>query len=452
LISNIVKYIIFLNAILFVAFYSIVDENNYLLTLYIYSFVQFIVVSFYYLKRYNDSEDSFNPANLKLEIGILSFIFVALNNYISYIYNKDFFVFSDSDARFYENVAISFINSSDSFFATLDRLGFDLLSFEDYGQIILVSIVYKIWQSNLMLNLYYIIIAVYGGYYLFLLSMNFMQQKYAYFTALIFYTSSFIFFYNSSGLKESQMIFFVIVSYYCYYKFLDNRKYIYVFYVILLLVLMVFFRPVVSILIAFSMILGYLLQLKVNKKFLIFISALIFILSLNISFVEYQQNRFTLDNFSELVESNESSGMIKGGIPFTYFVNTLSSLIGHFPTINLEKTPPVKNLCSSGLSYKVFFSFFYVYGLYLIFKNRIWTFLPIVFFILIESASLVYIFEGLELRKSLPHYPLIYVIIFWVINVVEKPIKNRLVINFKKRYINFYIFSCTALIIYWNIR
>ncbi len=386
------------------------------------------------------------------EVGIISLIFVALNNIVSYHYNGDFFVFSKLDAKFYHKVAMELNRSTGSIRHTLDRMGFDYIKFEDYGQIVSVSLIYKIWSSNLMLNLYYIVLSIYGSKYLYLLALNFMHRKYAYFASIIFYTSSFIIFYNSTGLKEPQMIFLIILAFYHFYRFLIFGRKRSILLSLFCVLLLLFFRPAISFFIVLSCLIGYMYIKKTSKKLIVLTISIFVFFSLNFSIVEQQQKRYLRDNYSELVESNEAAGMIRGGLAFTYFVNTLSSLIGHFPTINLEKIQPVKNICSSGLSTKVILSIFYLMGLYLIFKHKVYELLPLALFILMESASLIFIFEALELRKSIPHYPFIYLIIFWVINHFEKPISSKLKLKMNPVYLYFYIFSNLLLVIYWNVR
>jgi hypothetical protein len=451
MLSYAIRYTIFLNAIFFVVFYSVVDSSE-LLPLYVYSFFQFLAVSIFYLKRLRDNDSTFNSLNLKIEVGIISLIFVALNNYISYSYTGNFFVFSESDATNYDYLATNINNSTVSFFETLDRLGWGLVQYEDWGQIFLVTVLYKVWSSNLMLNFYYVILAIYGGNYLFLLCKNFMNDRYAYFASLVFYTSSFMFFFNSSGLKESQMIFLIIISFYYFYNYINRRSVISLFYCVLALVLLLFFRPAISLLIFFSFVIGYLFMIQTNKLVLLTLLVLFMGITLTNSFVQQQRERFFMEDFDQLVESRESDEMIIGSVQFTYFVNTVGSFFGHLPTINLNKIPPVKNLCSSGLSLKMALNIFFLFGVYFVIKNKYWILLPIVLFILVESISLISIFEALELRKSLPHYPMIYVLVFWFIYSLEKNSKTFYYEKFRKTYLNLFFVFNSILIVYWNLR
>jgi hypothetical protein len=393
-----------------------------------------------------------NPKNLRIEVGIISFLFIGLNNAISYYYNKDFFIFSNEDALTYDYLAVNINNSSESFIETMDRLGFGKLGYDDYGQILLVSFVYKIWASNLMLNIYYLFLAIFGCRYLYLLCLNFMSNKYAYFSSLLFYTSSYMLFYNSSGLKESQMLFLIILSFYHFYVFLRTSQIKSLVFSFLFLFFLMFFRPAISFIIFASMVIGYLKIKNINSLIVVILSVtFVSILFLN-NYVQEQQQIYLSNDYDQIIETNKNEGMIKGGVGFTILVNSASSLIGHFPTIVPDSEPALKSMYSGALIIKNFLSLFYLIAIYFIFKFRYWILLPVLFYPLIESASLVYLFEALELRKSLPHYPLIYILIFWCLYILEQNKTSLLFNELKNKYFNLYLGFSTLLIVYWNLR
>jgi hypothetical protein len=200
------------------------------------------------------------------------------------------------------------------------------------------------------------------------------------------------------------------------------------------------------------MVTGYLFYIKTNKFLLILLTLSFVALFLNNSIVQKQQERFLMEDFNELVESRESENMIFGSVQFTYFVNSISTFFGHFPTINLTKTPPVKNLCASGLMIKVMFNIFFLFGTYFILRKKLWILLPFVLFILSENISLISIFEALELRKSLPHYPFIYLIIFWFMYKLESNKNSMYYSKFRYVYLNVFLVFNLVIITYWNLR
>ena len=85
-------------------------------------------------------------------------------------------------------------------------------------------------------------------------------------------------------------------------------------------------------------------------------------------------------------------------------------------------------------------------------KHKYYTLLPIALFPLFESASLVYIFEALELRKSLPHYPLLYILIFWAIYQIDSSKKEWFNNLFAKQLYALYFIISIFIITYWNLR
>ena len=157
---------------------------------------------------------------------------------------------------------------------------------------------------------------------------------------------------------------------------------------------------------------GYVLAQKLSGFKIVMVSTFLILLVGLISVIEEQKNKFVAEDYATVIAINESEGMIKGGVALTLTVNTLSSLIGHFPSINPE-SKTMLSFFYPGLLLKCILSIFYVVVLIMLIKHKYYTLLPIALFPLFESASLVYIFEALELRKSLPHYPLLYILIFW---------------------------------------
>lgn len=79
---------------------------------------------------------------------------------------------------------------------------------------------------------------------------------------------------------------------------------------------------------------------------------------------------------------------------------------------------------------------------------------PLVFFCFFEMFSLLIILEGLELRKSLPHFALIYVIAFWLMDQLDL---EKFFVRPKTRKRIQTIFSLSTICIFimiftWNFR
>jgi len=146
----------------------------------------------------------------------------------------------------------------------------------------------------------------------------------------------------------------------------------------------------------------------------------------------------------------ESEGMVKGSLLFTYSVNILAQLIGPLPSVN-SNMRPLLSFYSAGLIYRVIIAIPFWIGVYYLWKHKISILFPLLIFVLFEMSSLALILEGLELRKSLPHLPFVYIISFWFLDKFD--LRLALINRQKvKNLINIFILIAFGIIIYWNFR
>jgi hypothetical protein len=77
--------------------------------------------------------------------------------------------------------------------------------------------------------------------------------------------------------------------------------------------------------------------------------------------------------------------------------------------------------------------------------------LALIVFPVLEIVSLIFILEALELRKSFPHYPMLYILAFWFMDQeyshknVTMPV-HRIWLT----HVSFLLFMVT--IVFWNFR
>lgn len=156
-------------------------------------------------------------------------------------------------------------------------------------------------------------------------------------------------------------------------------------------------------------------------------------------------------DIDQMIAGKESEGMIKGGVIFTYLVNTIAGLIGPFPTL-LPNEKTLLSFYAPGLIYKIFISIPFLFGIVYVFIKKKFIYYPIALFVLLEMSSIVFILEALELRKSLPHFPFIYLISFGFISSYASGEINK---KRRKSIITIFNFSFIIiffLILYWNYR
>ena len=424
-------------------------DSEYML---LYSFAIFSFFCYFGVLYINSNMDPkyYNTTFLTIETFIYIAIFVVLQNYISYVYTGNFFVFSVSDAYFYHTQTAELVQMP-----LKDAINHYLsfMSFDDLGIILVLYPLYKIAPSNLMLNFVYIFAGTITALAIFDIAKNFISRKYAFMASIAYSLSSFVLFYHASGLKESFMIMLVVLAVDFYYKFANEARISYAIYSLLFLAAIFLFRPAISVMIVAGIIFSSLFS-KDGHIVVKIISVILFLVMLAMkNLLIAKMTEYTTGGIDTLISARESQGMVLGGsLPFTYAVNFISQAIGPLPTMVASETKILTTLYSPGLLYKTLISVPFWWGVYYIFVGKRSQIYPIILFIFFEMASLIFLMDGLELRKAMPHIPFVYIIAFWFLDKYD----NR-IIRIKKpqlfRY-TFYVMIAflSILIIYWNFR
>lgn len=418
------------------------------LSIYLVSILSFISYYFVLQSQLFKSEQFYTKKRLLQIVFFYGFFYISIFNLLSYVYNDNFFVFSEVDAGTYHVESLKMISKTFS-------EGIDYIlsegTFEDFGAVLVISTLYRVIESNLVVNIFYLFLSLYTGIGLFKIGQHLMPNKFAFLSALTFSISSFYLWFNSSGLKESVLVFLVVQCFLNYYNFIKLRKPKHIVYLILFLLSLMLFRPAIMFLIIGSMALGVLLSKRKNVDG-IFLSIILFaIIAFAGSYITLILNRFLGGGIDQMIAGKESEGMIKGGVIFTYLVNTIAGLIGPFPTL-LPNEKTLLSFYAPGLIYKIFISIPFLFGIVYVFIKKKIIYYPIALFVLLEMSSLVFILEALELRKSLPHFPFIYLISFGFISSYASGEINK---KRRKSIITIFNFSFIIiffLILYWNYR
>jgi hypothetical protein len=372
-----------------------------------------------------------------------SILAVVTLNFISFYTTGNYYVFSDVDAIYYHDMAIA--GTGKDIFQSINYY-IQRVNFDDLGMVIVLRVVYSLAESNLLFNFFNIVIGSTISVLIFSICKNIMNRKMAALCAVSYGISSYMLWFYSSGLKESFMLLVIVLSFHQYYnghRKISNLR-LYIFPALLLV-----FRPAITVFILASIFFRRLIadRYLINK-----IAILLVVLggvSFFYSFLETYVNNITGGGtFETLVYVKESTGQIKGSIPFVYGVNAIAQMMGPLPTV-LPTYSPVA-FYSSGLFFRVLLAFPFWYGVLYVIRYGEYYLLPMVLFVLFEMFSLFIIFEGLELRKSLPHLPFVYIISFWFMDTYKSMPSNR-----KKRIkimLIFYSIFVTFILIFWNLR
>ncbi len=444
MLTRVNKIYLIIASVLYLYFLFFTSSNYFpIYLLHIFSVILYFCVLMYSSKK---ALNYYSKWSLIFILFIFSFFLVGLYNFISYVYNNNFFVFSEVDALTYHNESLYM--ASQPFLEGI-KYYMSFKRIDDLGAILIHSSLYRLIESNLLLNFFYILIGIITVLGIYRICTHFLSKKYAFVGSLSYGLASYVLWFHASGLKESFMVMLVVLFFDRYYLYLKKRNITHLIYASLFLIALLFFRPPLIFFCIGAVALSISLQRKKGFK-----EALVIILVF-VSFVAFypvfkaSYDRFLMGgDLSRVLTARES--MIVGSLEFTYGTNILAQLIGPLPTIS----PDIKvqlSFYSAGLIFKALLSIFFWFGVYYVFKYKVKLLYPLIMFSFFEMVSLILILEGLELRKSLPHFPFIYIIAFWFLDKYDLSnyFKNKKKIKF--------VFNLSALVIFiiillWNLR
>lgn len=418
----------------------------------IYALNLFTVLLYFFVLhgQFFQPQDRYTKNRLLWIVFFYGLFYIVAYNFISWLHTDNFFVFSDIDARFYDweaiKMAVRPFREGIYYAIFLNR------DFSDLGAPLVISTVYRVVASNLAVNVFYLLLALFSAAGMFRLGRMLMSSRYAYLATLAFSTSSFFCWFNSSGLKESFIIFLVIYSFLQYYYFLWRRKVKHLVFMTLFLLPLLLFRPAIMFLVIVSAIAGNVLNRRLTASKLVLVIIFLGLLVYFSTDINHVITRFAGGGMSGIIYRNEAAGMVKGSVVFTYLVNFMAGWIGPLPTLS----PNYKTLLSffaPGLIYKNLISIPFILGIYYFFRRGYASFYPIILFAVFELSSLMFIMEGLELRKSLPHFPFIFLIAFGFIDYFshkESFTRHQRKTLWRIMQVSFYVIF--VLIFTWNFR
>lgn len=452
MIGKSIRYYLFIGILLFFVFFFKLDMHY--LSIYLVCIFSFIISVFVFNYCNSRSERFFNNKILFFIVFFYSLFFVAINNFISYYFDGNFFVFSTADAVYYHEEAQSILQYGSLIKGWAVFLGIEKL--DNFGAVAYISFIYQFIESNLFVNFFNIIFGSLTAILLFGIGKKIMSVKYAFFASLTYAISSFVIWFYSSGLKETIMVFIIVSAFYSYYMYYFSsydKKLKYILFLTMSLLALLLFRPIIIFFILFSIGFGYFLTKRNIYSLIIGIAVLIPIV-LNFDLIQSALYAYMgREDIGEMLEIQHQSGKIQNNTLFTYITHFLSSVFGQFPTFNLGLEKIKILLYSSGLLYKTIISLFFLLSIYYSIKKRIGIVYPIIFYSIIEILSLVFILQALEIRKSMPHIPLVFLLCFWMMDKYQNKQQNLKITRSKINvFFLIYVLLVSSFILLWNFR
>lgn len=404
--------------------------------------VNFVATLIYFLILIIISQsEHFNEHRLVTIVLIFNLFFVAVYNYLFWIYHGNFFAFTALDSLSYDYLAnyIAQFNFIQGLNAFPGRIGFD-----DKGFVVYLTIIYRIIDSPLAVNFLNILLNLVTTLFLYKIGLYFLSKKGAFIAAIVFGTSTYSAFYQASGLKETLMVSLVVASYYFFYKFFDKHYSKYILPAFFFCLLLFFFRVPLVFFIFGSIIITHILRReKGYLSILLSLSILTLIIVLYKSYNTYLL-RYVF-SFGEVLSIKER--LVGANPDFEIITSLVSGIWGPFPTVIPAYGRENLSVLAGSLILKVCLSSYFIIGIYLAFKNRNYYVVPIAVFCLVEILALSYLLESFEFRKGFPHVPFLILIAVYSYEYLHKRKGDYL---FIKRSIAFFDIGLIGAIFFWN--
>ena len=404
-------------ALYLIIFFYWLDSFNYynilnVATLLSYTYLLWISI--------NKEEDYFTNRRLWLTVLVYSFVMVGLFLQMSYFYTGNTFLFSEGDARLYERA--SFLLKDKGFVEALALLSRGA-TYDDWGAPMSMAFLLKIVPNKLFVNICYILMNVIGALCLFSIGRNIkMSRKYAYMAALSYAISSYSIFFIGSFLKEEILCFLVIVSFYLLYQYNKNQNLLYLAVGGFTSSLIVFFRVPVAIFLWLSYASLLLLGNKGHIKRMLFAFLFITVYLLTVGLLEYSSTRYV--NSGDVTDSYQYVTTTL----FQKVVSSLGALVGPFPTLFQISTVNFtqKPLFGAGLLFKFLLFYPYWKGFVYCMKIKAVEVYPLFLFTAMEMVGLCVVFDGLELRKAMPHIAIFFLAAFWFMDKFDTDVTEEI--------------------------
>ena len=354
------------------------------------------------------------------------------------------------DADFYDTLGQRFAN--DPFENLLNYLTLNGYKMDDFGYPFIVWSGYRIagsYCNDLLLVVNAIIMSL-GAYYLYKLSLNFVDKKFSKLIALIWGVMPYAIYTTACGLKENFFGFCVIMAFYAFFKYVKKKNVFNLCFCLLALGSLFFFRLAIGYFAILSMLSYFLLGMKFVKrhiKLFIFLALVVIVpLFPMITSSVLQQRGYEYDSIVNVKNSkiSESGGAV------AQYANFAAGFIGPFP--NFVSPDKIKRTYITIYSFtpfiKLLISFFFLYALYPVIKRKEIKMAPFVIFILFNIIMMMFTFFTLHDRYHWPEIPLFMIVAAYGYIEYNK-VKRKSI--YRKLYRYYFLFVC-LLIMFFNFR
>lgn len=360
--------------------------------------------------------------------------------------------FNPLDANLYRNLAINFSDQGWSYLIQhLNDRGFAL---DDYGFPLIQNTMFAFLGQEIapigMLLLNALCVSIGAVFLSRLIGMHTDDKRLGIIGGIIWGILPFGVYTAVAGLKENFFAFLVIVAFYGFYQWHrvgGGVKYLSLFIIGTLGV--VFFRIPIIYMILASVLTFFILRRFRIRRYMIPLSLLAVLVAYmlfdQILSFSYAQKGY--NDAGRMLVGTQARIAETGNIFVANVINYLSVIIGPFPNLhsNSEKKISYITLYSLTGFIKCFISFFFIYACYLVVKEKIVRLIPFLVFWGLHALMLVITFYSMDDRFQWPHISIYILITFWGIQQYFSRSPDR-------RYLFYYSFGVTIMIIVFNLR
>ncbi len=281
---------------------------------------------------------------------------------------------------------------------------------DDMGFTYIVYLIYRLSGDPeigiQLLVLFNVVVISISSYFLYKLSNFFFEKHLSCFIAFFWGTELYAVYTASVGLKENFMVMFIIIA--IYYIIRVNKHLLSkdIFYAVLFSLPILLFRTAMFFMLMCVLLYILALRIPLVKRYLYFFTIIIIYIASVYAYTVIEELAIMQGSNYETIQHAANYRVQQGG-SFTYLLNYLASLIGPFPNLvtgdffrkNYITLYSFSSFC------KVFYSFFFIYGIFRAFRNKSFEMIGITIFWILNTFMLLIMLFAQHDRYQWPHMP-----------------------------------------------
>lgn len=360
----------------------------------------------------------------------LGLIYLAGLKYIFFRSTGEFFVFSAADTLYYHDNAMEWLNTR------LDDGILKFLRHDDFyhlGAVFYTYFLYFLVPHPLSVDVVNFLICIITGYMLYTLLKRKLAHDYAIFFFVAFLLSPLTLGFSFTHYKESLLTFLIVGFFFSFIFFYEEKKLFFLGTGITCLFFMIFFRPVLIPIIAlaiffpaFQKTLHDLLRGRTNQYLVLITIAALFAIVYGADYVEIYIGRLG----GLLTDGVESVNVPIQNEMFARIVSFFSAIFGPFPVFGSTYGFEARGIFAAGVYFNLLLAYPFLLGSYQIYKFGTFALKVTLYFVILHSLTLGYIFRGFDPRFTVIHKPLYLFIAAWGLTYVgyKSKLVNKLIL------------------------